>query len=466
MFIEKVKSPGLAHLSYMIGDGGEAVVIDPRRDGEVYLQIARSEGVRISHIFETHRNEDYVIGSCDLARRTGAEIHHGGALDFEYGSVVADGDTFECGSARLQILETPGHTDESISLALADTSSGEDAVAVFTGDALFVGDVGRTDFFPDRAEEVAGLLYDSIFEKILPLGDDVILHPAHGAGSVCGEAMADREFSTLGYERRYNPALQLTDRDAFIERKVNELHYQPPYFRKMEELNLAGAPPLEGLPAPAPVEPDTFADACADGMQVVDIRSPEAFAGAFVPGSLALPLNMVPAYAGYFLSYDRPIGLVVEDTSQVETAVRHLVRMGYDDVPCFLRDGMHGWETSGRDFDRVDRITAAELWERIDEGEEFTLLDVRKKTEFESRRLKDATFVFLGHLPDKLDAIPRDKPVTTFCGSGRRAIIAASHLKMNGFEDVGDTLGSLAACRKIGCPLVGEDADREGCDDE
>ncbi len=459
MFIEKVASPGLAHLSYVIGDGGEATVVDPRRDVDIYLDVARREDVRITRIFETHRNEDYVIGSCDLARRTGAAIHHGGALDFEYGSAVSEGDTFEFGSVLLSVLETPGHTDESISLVLADTSFGEDPVAVFTGDALFVGDVGRTDFFPDRAEEVAGLLYDSIHDKILPLGDDVILYPAHGAGSVCGDAMADREFSTLGYERRHNPALQTNGRHAFIQRKIDEIHYYPPYFRRMEELNLNGAPPLDGLPVPAPVDPDEFAEARDDGMQVVDVRSPEAFAGAFVPGSLALPLDMVPAYGGYFLSYDRPIGLVAEDPAQVETAVRSLIRMDYDNVCCVLRGGMHRWETSGHEFDRIGRVSPAELWEQIDKGEDFTLLDVRKENEFQSRRLEEATFVFLGHLPDKLDDIPRGNPVTTFCGSGRRAIIAASFLKMNGFEDVGDTLGSLAACRKIGCPLVGDDAD-------
>ncbi len=250
MFLEKVKSEGIAHLSYILGDGSEAVVIDPRRDCEVYINIADREGTRITRIFETHRNEDYVVGSQDLAHRTGATIHHGKGLDFSYGEDVSEGDSFELGDLRLTILETPGHTLESISIVVTDKNYGDDAVAVFTGDALFIGDVGRTDFYPDRAREVAGALYDSIFNKILPLGDQTILCPAHGAGSVCGDSMASREFSTLGHERLNNPVLQKTAREDFIEFKVNEHHYQPPYFRKMEEYNQHGPPPLDNLPNP------------------------------------------------------------------------------------------------------------------------------------------------------------------------------------------------------------------------
>jgi hydroxyacylglutathione hydrolase len=213
MFLEKIRLEGLAHLSYIIGHQGRAAVIDPRRDCRVYLEIASKHGARIAYIFETHRNQDYVIGSRDLARLIGATIYHGSRLDFKYGLPVADGDTFAIGNLKLKILETPGHTFESISIAVNDAGFGDETVAVFTGDALFVGDVGRTDFFPDREQEVAGLLFDSVFEKILPLGDHVILYPAHGAGSACGDRMAEREFSSLGLERLTNPALQKKSRD-------------------------------------------------------------------------------------------------------------------------------------------------------------------------------------------------------------------------------------------------------------
>ncbi len=454
MFLEKIKSPGIAHLSYILGDGDEAVVIDPRRDCDVYCDIASREGVTIRHIFETHRNEDYVIGSLDLARKTGAEIHHGSALDFEYGQAVAEGDTFAVGGLNLSIMETPGHTMESISIVVTDQNFGPKPVGVFTGDALFVGDVGRTDFFPDRKEEVAGMLYDSIFKKLLPLGDQTLLFPAHGAGSVCGDGMADREFSTLGYERENNPVLLKTDRDEFIQHKVSEKHNQPPYFRKMEEYNLKGAPPLsDRLPGDVPLSADDVAAAVDAGAVLLDLRSPEAFAGAFIPNALAIPVNMLPAYGGYFLEYDFDIILIPETHKQVKEAVRHLVRMGYDRVAGYLKGGLHAWEVSGRNYGRIPAVHAADLDARLKSDENLLLLDVRKATEFEASRLPGARHIFLGDLPGRLDKIPEDRPIVTFCGSGQRAIIAASILKRNGFEQVEDCLGSMEACKELGCEI-------------
>lgn len=453
MFLKAIKSEGLAHLSYILGDGSSAAVIDPRRDCHVYLDVAAAEGARIEHIFETHRNEDYVIGSLDLADHSGAEIHHGDALDFEYGHAVTENDTFRIGDLMLRVLETPGHTLESLSLVLTDTNYGSDAVAVFTGDALFIGDVGRTDFFPDRAREVAGMLYDSIFGKLLPLGDQTILYPAHGAGSVCGDSMASREFSTIGHERLNNPVLQLTDRDAFIQHKLDETHYKPPYFKRMERYNQDGAPPLSELPRPRPMTPADVVDARESGALVVDLRSPEAFAGAFVPGSLAIPLDMLPAYAGYLLDYDHDIVLVPETRDQIPVAVRYLVRMGYERLAGYLEGGMHAWETSGNRYDRIGAVHAQDLEDRLRRDDDFTLLDVRKSTEYEDERLSGATHIFLGHLPERVDEIDQDKPVITFCGSGRRAIIAASILKRHGFEQVEDSLGSMEACRETGCSI-------------
>lgn len=456
MFLETVRSEGLAHHSYIGGDGGQAFIIDPRRDCHVYIDIAYRQGAKITHIFETHRNEDFTVGSRELAKKTGADIYHGGELPFKYGKTVSDGDTFEMGNMRLTILKTPGHTDESISIALADSGFGDDAVAVFTGDALFIGDVGRTDFYPDRAQEVAGLLYDSIHQKLLPLGDPVILYPAHGAGSVCGSGMASREFSTLGIERKTNPALQL-DRDAFIRRKVGEHHYQPPYFRQMEKYNLEGPPEIGMLPMPMPYDHEGFGKLIEQGMQVVDVRSPEAFAGAYIPDSLALPLNMVPGFAGWFLDYERPIGLVVSDYDQVETAVRHLIRLGYDNIAGFLDGGMTTWETGGKVYDTIPAIYVGDLKKRLERNEDFTLLDVRKIDEYEAGHLEAAVHLYVGELADNLDRIPDQRPVTTFCGSGQRAIIAASILKKNGFMEVEDCLGSMEACKAVGCQIMNDE---------
>ncbi|MBD3427179.1 MAG: MBL fold metallo-hydrolase [Candidatus Omnitrophica bacterium] len=453
MYLQKIKSEGLAHLSYFIGSGNVAAVVDPRRDHDIYERIAANKGMRITHIFETHRNEDYVIGSVSLAERTGARIFHGANMDFQYGTAVSDGETFELESVGLKVLETPGHTFESISIVLYDKKSGEDAVGVFTGDALFIGDVGRTDFFPDRKEEVAGLLHDSIFKKLVPLGEHVIIYPAHGSGSVCGAGLATREFSTIGYEIRNNPMLKM-NKEEFIRHKTQEKHPLPPYFKKMEEYNKNGAPEMCGLPLPAPMGAKEFTEAIEKkDMVVIDMRSPEAFAGAFIPGSLAIPLGMFPSYGGWFVSYDKPIGIVVENESQVDTAVRYLLRMGYDNIQAYLDKGLHEWETSGRKFDRVPAVHAEDLVERINRGEELTLLDVRKEGEFESGHLPKAVNIYLGDIEKHLDKVSKDRPVVTFCGSGRRAIIAASILKRNGYDKVEDCLGSIKACSAIGCPI-------------
>ncbi len=453
LFLEKVKSEGLSHLSYILGHKGQAVVIDPRRDGQVYLDIARRRGCRITHIFETHRNEDYVIGSRDLAERTGAAIHHGEGIDWGYGQDVAEGDEVSFGAGVLRVLQTPGHTFESISLVLEDRNSGDGPLAVFTGDALFLGDVGRTDFFPDRAREVAGLLYDSIFEKLLPLGDHVLLYPAHGAGSVCGAGMAKREFSTLGYERLHNPAIQVSDREAFIERKVAETHDKPPYFKKMEEYNQRGnAPSMPALPWPTPLSAEALWDLASDGATVLDTRSVEAYASANIGGSLSIPLEMVPSFAGWFLDYDKPILLVPEQPGDVETAVRYLVRIGFDRVEGFLAESMEDWETSGLPFESVSPVGARDLRARLDRNEEFTLLDVRDQGEYASNHVPQATHIPLKELDGRVDELPPDRPVVTFCGSGRRAMIAASLLKRRGFEQVGDNLGSMAAWASVDGP--------------
>lgn len=451
MLLEAFKSEGLAHISYMLGHQGEAAIIDPRRDIEAYLDLARQNGLRITHIFETHRNEDYVIGSVELARKTGATIHHGAAMDFAYGNAVSEGDTFKVGDLELRVLETPGHTPESISLVMADTSTAPEPLGVFTGDALFIGDVGRTDFY-EPVDRWAEALYDSIHEKLLPLGDQTILYPAHGAGSVCGAHMAQREFSTIGYERRHNRMLQL-GRDAFIRAKREESHDRPPYFLKMEEHNQQGNPrPLDDLAFPTPMAPGEVSDALEKGTQVVDIRSPEAFAGAFIPGSTAIPLNMLAPYAGFFLSYDADIILVAENVEQVSEALTTLRRIGYDRVTGHLRGGLTSWEVAGLPYDTIPAVHVDSLVDGV-QNDSLRVLDVRKPGEVEGGMLPGAIHIPLAELMERMDELPKDELLVAFCGSGMRAIIAASLLKGRGFGDVGNSLGSMAACRMRGCPI-------------
>lgn len=452
VFFESLYSPGLAHMSHILGNGGQAVVIDPRRDCRNYVEIAHRHGAAITHIFETHRNEDYVTGSVPLAALTGAQIYHGANLPFRFGNPVRAGDIFEIGKLQIRILETPGHTRESVSIALADLSFSEDPVAVFTGDALFIGAVGRTDLNEDPVAG-ADTLYDSV-HRILALGDGVLLYPAHGAGSVCGSHLAQRNFSSLGFERAHSEVLHL-DRRAFVERKVAENPYRPPYFDRMEQVNLIGAPKNPDPPVPSPATVDEFAHAVeSESLLPLDIRDPQAFSGGHIPGVLSIPLDLVPSFAGYLLPYDRPIGLVTDEYEPARTAASYLFRLGYDDVRVFLWGGMTQWAASGRELESTPGTSAAGLQSRLDRGETLTVLDVRQISERqEEGAVPGSMHTYVGELPQKLDEIPRDKPIVTYCNSGLRAIIAASILQRSGYKRVEYFPGSFQAWTTRGLPV-------------
>ncbi len=442
MFLEKIKSPGLAHLSYIIGADGQAAVVDPRRDIEIYEEIAAANNARISCIFETHRNEDLVSGASLLAEYSGATVYHGpnAAGEVRYAETTHDGQTVQLGDLRLKVMETPGHTDDSISIAAYDDASGEDAVAVFTGDALFIGDVGRADFYPERAEEVAGLLFDSL-QRILALGDQAIVLPAHGAGSVCGSGMADREFSTLGHERHNNPRLQM-GRDEFIRAKVAEHHYQPPYFRLMEALNLSGTEPIYPQPLALGIEDIGHID---EQVIRVDVRSAEAWASAHLPKSLCLPEDMIPAFAGWLIKPEQRLVLIAENADQARRAARHLGRIGFDRVEGYLA-GIMDWVTAGEPFGTIDFIDTQTVEQQLDrQPTDWQLLDVRGLEEVEAEPMPQATHIYVGELPDKLEQLDSSKAYTVMCGSGQRAAIAASVLKRNGYKKVDVYLGSMAA---------------------
>ncbi len=455
MFVETIKSDGLAHLSYLIGNAGQAAVIDPRRDCEIYAQRAAARGCRISHIFETHRNEDLVSGAPTLAQLTGAPVHHGpnAAGRVAYARTVREGARFDLGALRIVVLETPGHTDDSLSFVLYDDEFGDEAVAVFTGDALFVGDVGRTDFYPERAAEVAGLLFDSL-RKLCALGDQTILHPAHGAGSVCGNSMADREFSTIGYERRNNPMLQIARRDDFIARKLAERHEQPPYFRLMEQLNLQGGAPAARLLTPPPLEMATFCEVAEDAV-LVDVRGIAAFLGAHLPGSLAIPTDMLPAFAGWLLDPDRAVALVAQDDGQAACAARHLARIGYDRVAGFLKPALTGWAAAGRPFRALEAVDHETVAARVARpAEDWTLLDVRSPSETEEGVIDGARRLYVGELPGQLEELDREGRYTVMCASGARATIAASILRRADFRRVDVFLGSMGAWKAAGGKTV------------
>jgi hydroxyacylglutathione hydrolase len=452
MLFRTVESPGLAHLSYLIADQGVAAVVDPRVDYQVYLDIAESQDLDILYILETHRNEDYVVGSRGLAIKTGAGIFHGSKLDFHYGNPASEGDMFEVGNLGIDVLETPGHTFESLSFAVLDTGySRDEAICVFTGDSLFVGDVGRTDFFEDRREEAASLMYESVFGKLLGLGDQAVVFPGHGEGSICGSSPASREFSTIGYERKNNPVLQ-KDREEFVRFKASEKLYMPPYFRNVHEVNLKGPPIIEFLPVPRGLETDGFDSESASAV-MVDVRSAEAFAGAHVRGSLSISLEMIPRFAGYLLEPHRDILLIAEGREDIRAAVTHLTRLGFLRISGYLSGGLFSWYTSGRDYLHVPTIGVEELVDWILDERDFTLLDVRSRQEYEESHLPGAVNIYLGELPARMDEVPERRPLVTFCGSGKRAIIAASVLLSRGYSDILNCFGSMSACSALGCPL-------------
>lgn len=455
MIFERIKSEGLAHLSYFVGSGNEAIVIDPRRDCQIYLDIARREGMKIKYIFETHRNEDYVIGSLELKELTDAEIYHGKGVDFKYGIFVSDEQEFNFGSMKLTALHTPGHTDESMSYALTYPESGKAPLMVFTGDALFVGDVGRTDLYgPEEIPRMAANLYESIFSKILPLGDGVILCPAHGAGSLCGGAISKREYSTLGLERIQNPALQRTDKEKFIKFKLEEKLEFPPYFKKMEQYNLQGPPLLKGLPVPELLFPKEFVKEMEKGAMVVDTRMPHSFGGAHIKGSYGIWLKGLPYYAGWVLPYDKPILLVLEEKDQLETAVSYLVRIGYDSIAGFLNGGISSWYMKALPVESLNLISVQSLKDKIEKNEEMVILDVRRDEEWEKGHIEGARHVYVGHLEENLDKVPRNSPIIVYCDSSRRSNIAASILKKNGYDMVYNVLGSMTAWKNAGYKVV------------
>jgi hydroxyacylglutathione hydrolase len=455
MIFERIKSEGLAHLSYFIGSENEAIVIDPRRDCQIYFDIARREDMKIKYIFETHRNEDYVIGSLELKELTDAEIYHGQGVDFKYGNFVRDGQEFIFGSMKLTALHTPGHTDESMSYALADPDTGKEPLMVFTGDALFIGDVGRTDLYgPEEAPRMAANLYESIFNKILPLGDGVILCPAHGAGSLCGGAISKREYSTLGLERIQNPALQKTDKEEFIKFKREEKLEFPPYFKKMEEYNLRGPSLLKGLPVPELLSPKEFRTGMEKGLTVVDTRMPHSFGGAHIKGSYGIWLKGLPFFAGWLLPYDKPILLVLEEKDQLETAVRYLVRIGYDNIAGFLNGGISSWYMKALPVDGLILISVQSLKDKIERKEKMIILDVRGDKEWDKGHIEGAKHIYVGYLEENLDKVPRDCPIIVYCDSSRRSNIAASILKKNGYDRVYNVLGSMTAWRNAGYEVV------------
>jgi len=448
MIFEKLKSKVVSHLSYLIGSGIEAFIVDPHRDVQPYIQLAKKHGVNIKYIFETHRNEDYVIGSQELAAQTGAEIYHGIWPEFKYGNKLRDGKKFKVGSLEVTAIYTPGHTPGCMSFSVVDTLTGDKPVLVCTGDTLFIGDTGRTDFGgPDVRREWSTNLYESIHHKLLPLGDHVIICPGHGSGSVCGAKIAKREDSTLGAERLMNPQLAMS-REEFISYKTLEHHEYAPYFRMMEKYNLEGASPYGSGKLPKVLTPKQFEDMVNQGAIVVDTRPPPAFAAGHIKGSYNIAEALL-GFSGWVLPFDKPIILVMGNRDNLEWITTSLARIGYDNVVGYLKGTIVSWYLESKPVQKMDLMLAPDL-HGVYNDSEWHVLDVRSVEEYHAGHVPGSSNVYVGTIPNNLDKIPRDKKLAVICKSGARSGFGCSILLRHGYTFVYNVLGGFTSWKVAG----------------
>jgi hydroxyacylglutathione hydrolase len=444
----------LAHASYLIVDDDTktAAVVDPQRDIEQYLHDAEELGVEIRHVFLTHFHADFLAGHLELRDRTGATIYLGARAEAEYAfTPLADGADVEFGAVRLTALETPGHTPEAISILVYDLQKNADEpYAVLTGDTLFIGDVGRPDLMASvgiSAEELAGLLYESLHHKLLPLPDDTLVYPAHGAGSLCGRNLSTDTVSTMGEQRRYNYALQPMSKAEFVALLTADQPEAPAYFaydamlnrREHQTLDRALERELQ------PLTLDAVLRLMNAGAQVLDVRDVADFAGAHLHGSLNISLQGAYAtWAGTLLDRQRPI-VIVANPGQEEEAALRLGRIGFDHVAGYLDGGMQALDARPDLIARTERITAPTLAEQLAGSEPPVILDVRTAKEWQDKHLEGSLNLPLQRLRERLDEVPRQRRLVVHCASGYRSAIAASLLQRHGITNLADLVGGFAA---------------------
>lgn len=467
MILEQFYLECLSQASYLIGDedSGEAAVIDPRRDVEVYLEAAARRGLRILHVLLTHFHADFVSGHLELAARTGAAIHMGAAARADFAvEPMADGDELRLGGLRLRAMTTPGHTPESTCFLLLD-AAGEDAAprCVFTGDTLFVGDVGRPDLLASvgvTAEDLAAQLYHSLHEKLLKLPDDTVVYPGHGAGSACGKNLGSETSSTIGDQRQRNLAVQPMSLERFVALVTTDQPPAPAYFGRDAALNKRRHPLLEEELEGAlrPLDPSSVEALVAQGAQLVDVRPGDSFAAGHLPGSVSVGLEgRFASWAGTVLDFDAPVVLVAEAGTEGEAALR-LGRIGLR-VTGFLDGGSHG--LAGR-LVHFERLAPRDLQARLSGEAPPRVLDVRAPSERAGSRIEGSEHLPLAELPARLGEIPRDRPVVCVCGGGYRSAIAASLLQRAGVPEVMDLRGGMAAWMAAELPIEGSGASCQG----
>jgi hydroxyacylglutathione hydrolase len=458
MYFEQFYLGCLAHASYMLASEGEAVVVDPQRDVELYLKAASEHGIAIRHIIETHLHADFVSGHKELAARTGAKIYMGAEAGATFPhQPVRDGFELKFGKASIRVIETPGHTPESICLIVTDHEKSSSPWAVLTGDTLFIGDVGRPDLSPRHTpKELAGLLYDSLHQKLLTLADSVLVYPAHGAGSLCGKNMRAERSSTIGTERLTNYALQIKSREEFIAQLTSNLPARPEYFVKDAEINRTGAPALSDLPPLRAVTPSELKKMLEEGEIALDVRPGDEFASTHVPGSVNIALSgQFASWAGTVLGLSSHPVLIANSEQQIEEARLRLARVGIEDVAGYLRGGVAAWKEAGLATETISQVSVDELAQRL-KSNGIQVLDVRREPEWESAHIAEASWWPLDNFKVSPPEMDRDATIAVHCKSGYRSMIASSLLQRAGFKDVINVSGGFDAWQHAQLPSVSE----------
>ncbi len=446
MFIKQFYTNCLSEAAYYIESKGEAAIIDPLRDTEAYLELAGERGAKIRYIFETHFHADFVSGHLDLSRKTEASIIFGPNAVTQYSIYSSkDGETFQLGDLTIEVLHTPGHTLESSCFLLRDETGKPHAV--FTGDTLFVGDVGRPDLSSGgmSSEELAGIMYDTLQNRIMPIPDDVLVYPAHGPGSSCGKNLGPNTFSTMGEEKKTNYALQPQTREEFIKKVTSGLNDAPKYFSINAKINQSGYDSLDevkmrGVKA---LSVDEFKSAVKEDVIILDTRPATEFTQGFIPGSISIGLEgRFAEWAGSILPFDKKILLVTPEGKEEETVIR-LSRVGFDKMAGYLQGGFEAWKRSGNKTDMIIDVEADELIMDIPHDENLTVLDVRRETEFGDGHLENAVNLPLNEMTDvaQLAQFEDNQNLYIHCAGGYRSVIAASLLKREGYHNLRNVLG-------------------------
>jgi hydroxyacylglutathione hydrolase len=446
----------LAHASYMLGSEGEAVVVDPQRDIEIYLEAARKQNLQIRHIFETHLHADFVSGHNELAARTGATIYIGKAAGATFPHVdVTDGFELRVGKLQIRVLETSGHTPESICLVVTDEEKSQRPWAVLTGDTLFIGDVGRPDLSPTHTpQQLAGSMYDSLHDKLLKLPDNVLVYPAHGAGSLCGRNMRAERSSTIGTERLTNYALQIKSREEFVRQMTANLPARPDYFLEDAAINRAGATPLTELPKLKAISAAELRTMLERGATALDVQPADQFAAGHVPGAVNIPLSgQFASWAGAVLGLSaRPV-LIADTPEQLDEARLRLARVGIENLSGYLENGVTAWKEASFASQELPQITVDELASRLQKND-MQVLDVRREGEWEAGHIEGADWYPLDRFKAALPEIEQNAPVAVHCKSGYRSAIACSLLQRAGHNNIINVIGGFDAWEKAQLPTA------------